>query len=209
MKPVQAVLFAVLVLGMFGSFSSASAQKPAGDPHRRPRFSAGRDTTRLVSANLDSLRQILISNGSARSDSIRRHAWRNLKGIGPAVALAPLDGPEDIEEKIEIIEDRMDALLIEKKKLERILEILILSRQSREIQIEVLEDVSDINRRSDIQRQQRLHDLQQQFNRISRRVRAFERSLSDLENELVRLQKLAKQYRKQAETLQKNEGRHP
>ncbi len=199
---MQAALFAAFVLSLITAFSPLSAQKTDSGPHQKPEDPEIRDTIALKSAHPDSLRKRLVS---VRNDSIQLHAWRSLKDIAPAVAIAPLDGPDDIFEKIEIIQDRMDALLTEKKKLVIIVELLTTGRQSQEAQIEVLEDLSEINRTSDMQLQQRLHDLQQQSNILSRRIRAYKRSLTDLKNEYAGLENLSKRYQKQAQKLQKDE----
>ena len=202
MKRVQVAFLAAFILSLATAFSPLLAQKSGSGPPRKPGNSAVRDTTALKSAHPDSLRKRLLS---VRNDSIQLQAWRSLKDIGPAVAIAPLDGPDDIVEKIEIIQDRMDALLIEKRKLVIIVDLLTTGRQSQETQIEVLEDLSEINPTSDMQLQQRLHDLQQQFNTLSRRIRAYKHSLTDLENEYAGLENLSKRYQKQAQKLQKDE----
>ncbi len=204
---VQAI-FAAFVLGLITAISPLSAQEPASGPRPHPRDATARDTTGLKPANLDSLRKRLLS---VSNDSIHLNAWRSLKDIGPAIAIGLLDGPDDIGERIEIIEDRIDALLREKGKLALLLDLLIAGRQSQETQIEVLEDLSEteINRTNDMQRQQRLHDLQQRANQLSRRILAYRRALSELKKEHNRLKHLVKQYQKKIEILLKNEGLNP
>ena len=67
------------------------------------------DTTR-VSTSPDTA---VVADSSRAIQGDPAFSWKSWADISRAIALRPLDGPEDILEKREIIEDRLDDLLIE------------------------------------------------------------------------------------------------
>lgn len=205
MRPMPAGILAAILLDCIAVLASASARERGGAPPLEARLLALRDSTAGDSAMLDSVRQNLERSASARDDSLRYSSWRGLPTIAPAIAVAPLDGPEDLREKIEIIEDRIDLLATERKRIVYALKALTQSRQAQELQLEMLEDLSQINCESDVQLQQRLHDLQHQLSQYIRRIQAYEHAFAALENELDHLKGFAQQYRLQTEDLLKKE----
>ena len=131
--------------------------------------------------------------------------WTTWKDLSRAIALRALDGPEDILEKAEIIEDRIDDLASEHKRLKETAKEWKNRHQSLEIQLEVLDDLAEIQRGGDLQLQQRLHNLRVDLRKTAKRRTAFETSLKDLEEELGRLTKLLQHYQDKAEAIRRRE----
>lgn len=147
----------------------------------------------------------------ARTDSTRRqrvdpaYAWKTWTDLARAIALRPLDGPEDIREKAEIIADRTDDLREEQQKLKATLEEWQVRHQALELQLEVLEDLAEVQRGGDLQLQQRQHSLREDLGKAMQRIRVFRASRDELARELERLDKLAGQYREKAADLRRRE----
>jgi len=148
---------------------------------------------------------------SARADSARArpldpaYAWKAWKDLSRAIALRPLDGPDDILEKAEIITDRLDDLRQERKALQTELEKWKDRQQSLELQMEVLEDLAQVQRGGDLQLQQRLHGLREDLGRAARRIGVLKGALGELDEELSRLDGLAAAYARKAAELRRRE----
>jgi len=132
-------------------------------------------------------------------------AWRGWKDLSRAIGLRPLDGPGDILEKAEIVQDRIDDLLEERREIEEAGEEWEERRQGLELQLEVLDDLAELQRGGDLQLQQRMHGLREELGKASRRLRIIEGSLGDLSKELDRLSSVVKQYQEKAEDLRRRE----
>ena len=133
-------------------------------------------------------------------------AWKQWKSIDAAIALRPLDGPDDIIEKAEIIEDRVDELKREKARLEKEID---LNRQKLQIlrnQREVLRDLAEIKGGGDSQTRQRLHDLAERIRREETLLKKRKETVAELETELARWKNLAAEYREKARLLKVKEG---
>lgn len=147
----------------------------------------------------------------ARADSTRRqpidpaYEWQTWMDLSRAIALRPLDGPEDISEKAEIIEDRSDDLRREQQQLKTALEEWQTRGQALELQLEVLEELAQVQRGGDLQLQQRQHGLREELGRARRRLRVFRTAGGELAGELERLEKLAEEYREKAAALRRRE----
>lgn len=141
------------------------------------------------------------------ADSI--DAWKKWKSIDAAIAARPLDGPEDIREKADIIADRIDELEREnarqKKELEQNRQIL----QSLANEKEILQDLAELQQGRDTQAPMRIHDLTERFKKQEQTVRKRQESLNELQRETDRLKALLDEYRKKAGSLQKIEGGKP
>lgn len=148
---------------------------------------------------------------SARADSTRAwlidpaYAWKAWKDLSRAIALRPLDGPDDILEKAEIIIDRLDDLRREKETLRTELEKWRDRHQSLELRLEVLEDLAQVQRGGDLQLQQRLHGLREDLGKAARRMGVLKGSLEELDKELERLDDLAEEYSQKAAELRRRE----
>ena len=155
--------------------------------------------------------EMVSGQSSARTDSTRKRpvdpalAWKSWKDLSRAIALRGLDGPDDILEKAEIIADRIDDLRQEQKQLKASLQEWSDRHQALELQLEVLDDLAEVQRGGDLQLQQRLHSLREDLGKATGRMQIFDASLKDLEQELDRLDGLAKQYAKKAEDLRRRE----
>ncbi|MCZ7583120.1 MAG: hypothetical protein M5R36_07170 [Deltaproteobacteria bacterium] len=136
-------------------------------------------------------------------------AWKQWKSIDAAIALRPLDGPDDIVEKAEIIEDRVDDLAREKTRLQAELDSGGQRLDNLRRQREALQDLAEIQRGGDPQTRQRLHDLAGRIRREETRLADLRSSLAGLEKELERMRALAADYRAKAETLKQREGGRP
>lgn len=133
-------------------------------------------------------------------------AWKRWKDIDRAVALRPLDGPQDILEKSEIIADRLDALGREGKRLQGMLKLRSDRHASLEIQVESLEDLADVQRGGDLQLRQRVHNLRADLRKAAQRMRFIETSLKEMGRERQRLEGLLASYEQKAEALRRQEG---
>lgn len=155
--------------------------------------------------------QVDSGQGPARSDSTHPQrvdpacAWKTWKDLSRAIGLRPLDGPEDILEKAEIIEDRLDDLRQEQGKLEASSKEWTDRRQALEDQLEVLADLAEVQQGGDLQMQQRLDGLRQNLREAVQRLGIVAGSLGDLQKELDRLTVLVKQYKDKAEELHRRE----
>jgi hypothetical protein len=132
-------------------------------------------------------------------------AWQGWKDLSRAIALRPLDGPGDILEKAEIVQDRIDDLQEERRKIEGVSEEWEERRQGLELQLEMLDDLAELQRGGDLQLQQRMHGLREELGKASRRLRILEGSLGDLSKELDRLNGVVEQYEEKAEDLRRRE----
>lgn len=132
-------------------------------------------------------------------------AWQGWKDLSRAIALRSLDGPGDILEKAEIVQDRIDDLRGERRKIGESGEEWEERRQGLELQLEVLDDLAELQRGGDLQLQQRMHGLREELGKASRRLRILEGSLGDLDRELDRLNGIVKQYAEKAEDLRRRE----
>jgi hypothetical protein len=128
-------------------------------------------------------------------------AWKRWKSIEAAITLRELDGPEDIIEKAEIIEDRVDDLVREqtrqKKKIDGMVKMLEVLYDQRRL----LQDLMELQPGGEHQARQRMRDLQERIRReeaLHKRELKFAAELSAV---LGRLKHLALEYRKKAEDL--------
>ena len=136
-------------------------------------------------------------------------AWRSLKSIDAAIALEPLDGPEDIREKAEIIADRIDELTREKQRLQKESEqsnkIILSLRNQREI----LRNLTELQKERSSRDPQQLHELTERISQHEQLLQKTKTSLHDLEKELERLQNLLDEYNRKANSLQQKESSAP
>ncbi len=140
-------------------------------------------------------------------DSI--NAWKRWKKIDDAIAPRPLDGPEDILEKAEIIEDRVDELKREKARLDKELEFSRQLLQNLINQKEIIEDLAEVQQGGDTQSRRRIHDLTDRIQREEELVKERKESISGLQTELSRMSTLAASYREKAKNLKIHEGGSP
>ncbi len=153
----------------------------------------------------------LRDSSATGTDSLRAknldpaYAWKGWPDLERAIALRPLDGPEDIIEKKEIIEDRLDDLTAEAIKLHSAKERWLNRQHALEEQREVLEDLAEVQRGGDLQLQQRLHSLREEIRQITTRSKTPTRALAELEQEQQRLRELAQHYTDKALQLRREE----
>jgi chromosome segregation ATPase len=133
-------------------------------------------------------------------------AWKNWKSIEPAIALRDLDGPEDIVEKAEIIEDRIDELTREKARLEKQAASADQKIQTLSNQRQVLQDLADVQMGGDTQTRQRLQDLAERIRREKGLQRLRKGTIRELKSELSRMINLAGKYREKAREIKVKEG---
>jgi hypothetical protein len=133
-------------------------------------------------------------------------AWKRWKNIDAAIALRPLDGPGDIIEKAEIIDDRTDELSSEKIRLNKEIDFQQKKLVNLRNQREVLQDLADIQMGGDSQTRQRLQDLAERIRRGEILLKLYRESILELENEFARMKKLAAMYREKARLLRLKEG---
>ena len=136
-------------------------------------------------------------------------AWRRLKSIDAAIAVRPLDGPEDIQEKAEIIADRLDELSREEKKLNLAIDQNQQILQSLRTQKEVLQDLSEMQQGRDSQTLQRKHELTERIQQQEKLLKQQTDSRGELLQEKERLKNILDQYQKKADALRQHEGGTP
>jgi hypothetical protein len=136
-------------------------------------------------------------------------AWKRWKSIEAAIEVRPLDGPDDIIEKAEIIEDRADELKGEQARLEMEADLNHQKLRALRSQREVLKDLAEIKPAGDPQTRNRLNDLAERIGREERQLKMRRRSVAEMEEELIRLRGLAVEYREEAENLMIREGGAP
>jgi prefoldin subunit 5 len=176
-----------------------------------PFDAAAQKTTAPDTARVDTSASKAAKPQAAKTDSGRAktvdpaYAWTTWKDISRAIALRPLDGPDDILEKTEIIEDRIDDLLKERQRMQEAIDEWKNRHQSLEIQLEILEDLAEMQRGGDLQLQQRMHSLREDLRKAAQRRSVLKKSLHELEEELARLRELVKQYQQQAAAIRRRE----
>lgn len=132
-------------------------------------------------------------------------AWRQWPPIGAAIAIAPLDGPQDILEKEEIVQDRIDALGAEFARLDTIASAWLARHVAMTAQLEVLEDLADLQFGGDLEVQQRLESVREDVQQAAREIERHTKVLQALQRESDRLRALAATYRQQAAQLRAEE----
>ncbi|MBT6145091.1 MAG: hypothetical protein HOH74_06660 [Gemmatimonadetes bacterium] len=149
------------------------------------------------------------STRSPAKDSPKREdpawAWSRWPSIAAAVALAPLDGPQDILEKEEIIADRIDALDAETARLDTLTHAWQARSVAMTAQLEVLEDLADRRLGGDLELQQRVENVRGDVLQAGKRVTLFGEVHSALAIELLSLRNLSREYRQQAAQLRQEE----
>jgi hypothetical protein len=128
-------------------------------------------------------------------------AWKRWKSIEAAITVRPLDGPDDIIEKAEIIEDRADELKGEKARLEREADLNRQKLRTLRSQREVLQDLAEIKPGGDAQTRNRLQDVAERIGREEMLLKMRRQSAAELEEELVQMNELAVEYREKARDL--------
>ena len=136
-------------------------------------------------------------------------AWKKWKSIDAAIAIRPLDGPEDIREKAEIIADRLDELVREIARLEKEIDQNLQKIQSLRNQREVLQDLAELQQGGDSQTQQRMHELNERIQQQEQLLKLRRESLRGLGQELDRIKRLLADYQQRANSLQRREGGAP
>ena len=140
----------------------------------------------------------------AASDAAQ--VWKTWTDLSRAIRLMPLDGPGDILEKAEIIEDRIDDLSREEQRLEEKAGEWMSRHRSLGMQLEVLEDLAKVQLGGDLQLQQRMHTMREGRRMAVHRTDVFERSLAELRRELGQTHGLVQEYKKKAEELRRREA---
>ncbi len=132
-------------------------------------------------------------------------AWWRWPPVHAAIAIAPLDGPQDILAKEEILADRIDALVIESARLDT----LAAAWQARSVamtaQLEVLEDLADVQLGGDLEFQQRTGSVREEVVQAAEQITTFAATRTALAEELIRLRSLSETYRQQAAQLREEE----
>jgi len=133
-------------------------------------------------------------------------AWKRWKSIEAAIELRELDGPEDIIEKAEIIEDRADDLAREKARLESEAESVRERLRRLEDQREVLRELEEIRLSGAPRARQRLQDISGRIRREEALLKKIGASVAGLGEELAGMSALAAEYREKARLLRIEEG---
>jgi len=150
---------------------------------------------------------LLCAAGVYAGDSFESiDTWRSWKSIEAAIALAPLDGPEDIREKAEIIADRLDELKREETRLTQESEQNAQMVRSLHNQREILRNLAELQQGRGAQDPQQLHELTERIQQQEQLLKRRKKSLNDLRGETDRLQRLLEEYKQKAASLQQKES---
>ena len=136
-------------------------------------------------------------------------AWRTWKSIDAAIALEPLDGPEDIREKADIIADRLDELAREQARLAKEIEQGDQLVRSLQNQREILRSLVELQGARSAQSPQQLHELTGRIQQQEQLLKRRKDSMRDLQQEVDRLRRLLADYTEKANALQQREGNAP
>ena len=191
---LRTLLMLLVALTIAADLSAAVAQQRVGA-----------DSTRADSALVRQQADRDAIHADSTHSKNPAYRWKTWKDLSRAIAIRALDGPADILEKAEIVEDRRDDLLLEQEILQVQLNESKHRHQSLEIQLEVLEDLAEVKRGGDFELQQRLHNLRENIRKNERGIQGFAASLKEMEKELKRLADLVKEYKARAEDLQRYE----
>ena len=134
------------------------------------------------------------------------YIWKTWADLSRAIELRKLDGPEDIIEKADIIEDRIDDLSQEREKLATARQEWADKSDALEIQLEVLEDLAKVQLGGDLQLQQRMHRMREGRSVAANQLEILTRSISELDIEAGGLTEMVREYKKQAEELRRREA---
>ena len=149
---------------------------------------------------------IVVLHASAGESEEFLTAWKGWKSIEGAIAIRPLDGPEDIIERAEIIEDRVDDLARERGRLEGVEARLRDRLRQLRSRREALRDLEEIRLSGDAQSRQRLQDVAGRIRREEGLLKEAGESITGLEVELARMEELAAAYREKARILKMEES---
>ena len=136
-------------------------------------------------------------------------AWKGWKDISTAVALRDLDGPDDIIEKAEIIDDRVDELKREKVRLKQRAEEFKKKLEIISDQRDTLRDLAETQRGGDPQTRRHIQDQTERIREIKKTLKTLSEMIPELEKELTRMKNLASAYREKARVLRLQEGGAP
>lgn len=134
-------------------------------------------------------------------------AWRTWSQIAPAIAPAPLDGPEEVVEKAEIIADRRDDLAGERTKIEARCAPALARMRGAQEQLEAARELSELRGGRDVMLRQRLHELRERRRTLRPFAKACEESLSGLAAAVAALAEQHAAYLVRAEALRDEETR--
>lgn len=133
-------------------------------------------------------------------------AWRQWKPIAAAVAIDPLDGPEELLEKAEIIADRRDALQREQGRLTPECAAVDEGLRSIAQQIEVTEEIVTLRGGRTTVLRNRLHTLRGRKRDLYNRLRVCRANLSAIEAAAAALTTQYEDYVQRIEALRVEEA---
>lgn len=132
-------------------------------------------------------------------------AWTRWPSIDVAITLAPLDGPQDILEKQEIVADRIDALVDETARLDTLAGAWQARHVAMGAQLEVLEDLADLQLGGDLEFQQRLENVREDALQAAGCVAILLDARAALADEVALLRVLSEDYGHRAARLREEE----
>ena len=105
--------------------------------------------------------EVALQDSAAAAPVDPAYIWTTWKDLSRAIKLETLDGPEDIIEKADIIQDRIDDLAAERRQLVETRQEWSDKNTALETQLEVLEDLAKVQLGGDLQLQQRMHRMRE------------------------------------------------
>ena len=160
-----------------------------------------------VRVQADSAAAEVASEDSAAATPVDpAYIWTTWKDLSRAIKLETLDGPEDIIEKADIIQDRIDDLAAERRQLAETRQEWSDKNTALETQLEVLEDLAKVQLGGDLQLQQRMHRMREGRSVAANKTDVLTRSIRDLDTVAGGLEEMVTDYRKKASELRRLEA---
>ncbi len=135
--------------------------------------------------------------------------WQTWKSIDAATTLAPLDGPDEVLEKAEIIADRRDALSAEQRRISERCEAIAAGVAGVEQQLEGTREIIRVRGGRDGVLRRRVHAFRTRKRELEDLGRVCEESRSGLSKALADLGAQHTRYLEQAKALRAEEGTSP
>lgn len=131
--------------------------------------------------------------------------WRAWKDLTAAIAIAPLDGPDELLEKAEIIADRVDALARARRDLSARCTAIDLGLARIESQLEVLLDFAATRGSRVVEMRQQLHSLRSRRQELRGRAKTCAATLAELDATLTRRRDQHTDYLRRVDAARRDE----
>ena len=146
---------------------------------------------------------------SAEPTAVDLTRWRSWKAIDAAIAVDPLDGPEELSEKADIIADRLDALRRESLRVQNKCTEIKKALSGVLQQADALRDLAGVRTRRDILLRQRQQALRVRQRALEASIRVCGVALTELNDALMSTTKRHIEYVDHARRIHEEETKRP